>query len=247
MQTKRVALLVGFLALITVGCLGVGGIVKPAAAVYKTPEDAINAYLEGVAKNDTQKVLQACAINEMGEKFQFDLFTERLGGVIITSQLSPTDYPFYVETNKAQLTYQITSRLKILAYSLLSSENVAEGVTLLGMDAKKTAKFMKDVDPKKLSSLKVEEIRLPNKKLMDGAQYQDNADKSARIYGADEQTERVALFSFDGDDYFVGFTLLRYGDSWKISNPISNLANTSAMGAAQKITVKEFESTYDTP
>ena len=251
MQTKRIAILIVFLALITAGCSGAGTPVTASATptpaqasdvVFKTPEDAITSYLEGVAQSDIHKISQACAINEMSEKFKFDLYTEWLGGAFMPFQsLSPTDYPFYVETNKMQLSPQIFTRVKILAYSLLSSEK-EDGSTITGMDAKRINSFMKDVDPKRLSSLKVKEIGLPNKTLMNSAKYQANAAKMALIYGADESTERVALFSFEQNYYYLGFSLLRYGDNWKISNQISNLAGTSALGTPQKTTIEEFES-----
>jgi len=61
------------------------------------------------------------------------------------------------------------------------------------------------------------------------------------VYGADESTERVALFSFEGQDHYVGFMLLRYGDNWKISRQDSPLAGTNALGVPQKTTPAEFK------
>ena len=252
MQTKRIAFLNVFLVLITVSCLGTSAPMTTTATpapdqvsnvVFKAPEDAITSYLEGVVQSDIHKISRACAINEMSEKFKFDLYTgEWLGGAFMPFQsLSPTDYPFYVETNKMQLSPQIFTRVKILAYSLLSSEK-EDGSTITGMDAKRINSFMKDVDPKRLSSLKVKEIGLPNKTLMNSAIYQETAAKFARVYGADEKTERVALFSFEQNYYYLGFTLFRYGENWKISSPASALANINALGAPQKTTVEEFES-----
>jgi hypothetical protein len=122
----------------------------------------------------------------------------------------------------------------------LSSEEVDEGKTIM-MDAERTNSFMKDVDPKRLSSLEIKKIGLPNETLMNSAKYLENADKLARIYGADESTERVALFSFEQNNYYLGFTLLRYGDNWKISSQTSPMSNANALGAPEKTTVEEFE------
>jgi hypothetical protein len=251
MQKKRVAILIVFLALTTTACLATSAsqtqsiTSAPAQAsdvVFKTPEEAITSYLEGVTQNDIQKITQACAINEMSEKFRFDLYTERLGGLFLPAQsLSPTNYPFYVETNKMQLSAQIFNQVKIFTFSLLSNEQVSDGSPITGMDAQRTNSFMKDVDPKRLSSLVVKKIGLPNKPLMNNSKYLDNAAKIALVYGADESTERVVLFSFEQKTYFLGFTLLRYGENWKISSPTSALAGTSALGAPQKTTEGDFE------
>jgi PBP1b-binding outer membrane lipoprotein LpoB len=233
MQTKRILILMVCLALLTAGCSG-------SAPVFKTPEDAITHYFQGLAQSDFNKISQACAINEMSEKFKFDLYTERLGYLIPFQAQAPAEYPLYVEINKTQLSSQIFSRVRIFAYSLLSDEKVAEG-KVVQIDAERTAAFMKDVDPKRLSGLELKKIGLPNKSLMSNAKYLENADKMARAYGADESTERVALFSFGGNDYYVGFTLLRYGDNWKIRDQTSPLANTNALGAPEKTTAEGFE------
>ncbi len=38
----------------------------------------------------------------------------------------------------------------------------------------------------------------------------------------------------------IGFTLLRYGDDWKVSSQVSNLAGTSLLGAALPMTPDEY-------
>ncbi|CAG0936392.1 hypothetical protein TFLX_05265 [Thermoflexales bacterium] len=233
MQTKRIVIFAVCLALLTAGCSG-------AAPVFKTPEDAITHYFQGLTQGDFQKIAQACAIDEMSEKFKFDLYTERIGYLIPIQSQSPSEYPLYIEINKTQLSSQIFTRVRIFAQSLLSHEDVASGKTIK-IDAERTAAFIKDVDPKRLSGLELKKISLPNAELMNNVKYQENAAKQARIYGAAEFTERVALFSFEGNYYYLGFTLLRYGENWKISSPTSVIAQTSAMGNPTQTTVEEFE------
>jgi len=223
--------------LITVGCYGIS---TAQNVVFKTPEDAINYYFEGLAQADSNKILRACAINEMSEKFRFDLYTERLAVFMPLQSLSPTNYPLFIETNKTQLSAQILSRVKIFSYSLLSSEKVDEGDPIL-IDTERTNNFINAVDPKRLSLIKVQKIDRPHKTLMDNPKNLENEAKIASIYGADESTERVALFLFENNYYYLGFTLLRYGENWKISDQISQFAGTNPLGAPQKTTVDEFE------
>ncbi len=201
--------------------------------------------MQGVAQADTSKILQSCAINEMSEKFKFDLYTERLKALLPSQSLAPASNPFYVETNKTQLSAQVLGRIKILVYALLSNEKVDDGSVISNIDTERINSFMKDVDPKKLASLKVEKTSPPNKTQMNSASYQNNATQNALVYGADESTERVVLFSFAQNYYYVGFTLLRYGDSWKISSQTSALAGTNALGAPTKTTVDEFDSKFN--
>ena len=89
--------------------------------------------------------------------------------------------------------------------------------------------------------MKLIKIGIPDKALMDNPKNLENESKLAIIYGADESTERVALFLFEQNYYYLGFTLFRYGENWKISDQISQLAGTNILGAPQKTTVVEFD------
>jgi hypothetical protein len=259
MQKRSISILVVFLALITASCSGTNASTSPTATsavapvaapsasvlVFQTPEDAVTAYMQGVAQADPSKILQACAINEMSEKFKFDLYNERLKALMPSQSLAPANSPFYIETNKTQLSAQVLGRVKILVYALLSNEKVDDGSVIANIDTERINNFMKDVDPKKLAGLKVEKTSPPNKALMNSTSYQNNATQNALVYGADESTERVVLFSFVQNYYYVGFTLLRYGDNWKISSQTSALAGTNALGAPTKITVDDFDSKFN--
>ena len=249
MQIKGIPVLILFLTLFAGGCArkdaawtdSKAQTADPAADVtLKTPEEAVTHYLEGVARNDVRRILQASAVNEMSAKFKFDLFAERLGAIDPVRNLSPAEYPFYSEINKSQLSFQILSHVKNLSYGLLSGEEM-DG-TIFKADAERVNRFVKNVDPQRLSRLEVRKISPPNKTVMNDARYLENAARNARIYGADESTERVALFSFEQNYYYVGFTLLRYGTNWKIYSQDSPLANTSPLGTAEKTTEAEFES-----
>jgi hypothetical protein len=217
--------------------------VQAVDVTFKTPEETITYYFDGIMQNNLSKILQACAINEMGEKFNFAMHVERLGGVMAPAQfLSPTDYAFYSELNKVTVSSQILNQVKFFTYGLLSSEKVDDGSLILNMDSARVNKFIQDVNPRKLSNIEIKKIGLPNKTLMNDPKYIENAKKSASLYGADESTERVALFSFEQSYYYIGFTLLRYGENWKISSQGSPLANTNVLGTPLKITIEEFDS-----
>ena len=150
MDNKRVFMLIMCLALLMVGFSGtVASATNPNQAskvAFKTPEEAINSYLAGVAQGDLHKILEACAIDEMSENFKFDLYIERLRAFVPFQSQAPANDPFYVVLNKAQISSQISGQVKILAFSLLSSENVSEGATIM-MDVERANTFMKAVDP----------------------------------------------------------------------------------------------------
>ncbi|HEX8887533.1 MAG TPA: hypothetical protein VF779_00040 [Pyrinomonadaceae bacterium] len=247
MQKKLISILIVSLILFAVSCSKTDtkgtNSQSPSQATdvaFKTPEEAITSYLDGVARNDISKILQACAINEMGGNFKFDLYTARVGGMNL-QYLSPSEYQFYAEMNKTLLSSQILNQVKNLSYGLLSGEKV-DGSPIFPADADRANRFVKDVDPGKLSKLEIKKISLSNKTVMNDAKYMENAAKYARIFGADESTERLVLFSLEDNYYYIGFTLLRFGGNWKISSQNSPLGNTDPLGTPKKTTAEDFES-----
>lgn len=219
--------------------LRVTAIDQPNAGSFKTPEEAITAYMAGLAQNDTDQLLRACAIAEMSTHFNFTGYTDRLQAMILVTALSPAEYPFYVSINQQYLSAQLLNQAKNFTFALLSREAV-DGRPITDVTPERVAQFIKAVDPARLAQIHIEQIGAPNPALMDSARYREIGAKMAAVYGASESTERVALFTFDGEYYRVGFTLLRYGDTWKISSQTSPLGNTNALGTPEQTTVAEF-------
>lgn len=228
---------------VLLGCSGTSVPGKVKGVTFKTPEEAITWYFEGITQADARKVLQACAIDEKAAGFRFDLYIEHVG-YFLPSTLSPANDPLYVEVNKMQLAADSLNRAKGLLYGLLSDEEVAKEFgehRSIKMNPEMATAFMNDVDPRRLAQLQVHRIDLPRRKLMQRDSYQKRAARLASIYGADERTERVVLFSFEQNYYYVGFTLLRYGENWKIEYQVSQMAGTSESGVPQKTTVEDYE------
>ena len=208
-------------------------------AVRATPEDAVRQYMAGVAANDINRVLDACAIDEVAAHFQFDLQAVRLQAIVPTTFLLPSGYQFYAGLNKYGQAYQIFVELRGLSYSLLSSEPVDKIVT--PVTAEQAQQLVKDLDPSHLAGLTVTSVKFPIAKFATDAHTLANFAAEAKVYGADELTERLALFQLNGQYYDVGFTLVRYGSDWKVLNQISTLANMPATGAAQQTNPGNFE------
>jgi hypothetical protein len=214
--------------------------VQGSAAVFPTPEDAIRQYMTGVAEAEVSTILQTCAIDEMSAGFRFDLMAERLQAFVLQSSVAPAEYPFYADINRTLHSDAVLHQVLMLSYSLLSSEQI-DGRTIAPVDKARADTFVTQVDPSRLAGLTVEDIRFPNAKLEHESRYLASAAANASIYGADEQTQRLVLFSFDGKTYDIGFTLLRYGSGWKVSYQDSVLAGTNSLGTAQPTTVEEFD------
>ena len=213
---------------------------QPGSIAFVTPEDAVRAYLAGVAGASTAGLLGASAIAELAAGYRFDLNAERLGVFSFPTDLAPAEYPFFADVDQARQAARILGQVQLLAYSLLSSEPIDES-PVVPVDKARVEAFARSVDPARLSGLSVVDVRFPDATFAHNAKYLANAAARAAVYGADELTERLALVSFEGNLYEIGFTLVRYGDDWKVLTQSSALANTSGLGTAKPTTLEEFD------
>jgi hypothetical protein len=206
---------------------------------FATPEEAITFFMQGVTQGDVSQIMQACAVDEMTEKFSFDLYTNRIGYLTISSP-APSDYPFYAEMNRALFTSQILNQVKNLAYGLLATEKATTEGRTVPMDPAGTIQFREEVNPERLAQLQVVAMGLPAPEMANTERNLNNWHSLAQVYGADEFTERVVLLLFEGDYYYIGFMLLRYGENWKISSAASSLGNTNFNGTPLATTEEGF-------
>ena len=208
---------------------------------YSTPEAAITAYIDGIKQQNVSATFAASAINEPAQQFDFQAYADRLQAMPLLTSPAPAEYPFYVELNRVRRQNEVLGQVRNLAYSLLSAETI-DGSIIANPGPERVQAFVTDVDPSRLSGIELVKIGAPSPDLLSSTRFQENAAKQAAIYGADELTERVALLSFEDKDYLLGFTLLRYGDGWRVMYQTSNLAGTSALGTAEPTTPDEFGS-----
>ncbi len=214
---------------------------------FATPEDAVQAYLAGIASNDFDAVLAACATQEMAQGYRFDLAAPYYSIIDFNNMWAPATNSFYQQINASLAQGQIARAVMYLSYSLLLADNpdfsdaVENGTIVTKVDEAKAQEFMSAVDPQKLSGLSIVEIRFPKASLENDPRLLKSDDAIAKIYSADERTERVALVALNGKDYVVGFTLLRYGSEWFVEYPTSALYGLGSTGIAMPTTQTEFE------
>ena len=210
------------------------------AAGSATPEEAVHEYLAGVAAADAGRILDASAISEISEGYRIAESVDRLQAFMPHLMLAPAEYPFYVEANRAQRADEIMSQVLMLAYGLLSGETI-DGSPIVPVDKAWAEAFVARVDPARLAGIEVMDARFPHPDLGTSERYLQTAATLASTNGADELTERLVLFSFEGQTYSLGFTLLRYGDDWLVSSQSSPIGGTSTLGTATPMSVEEYE------
>ena len=204
-----------------------------------TPEAAVEAYVAALAAGDAERILAASAVDRMADGFDFQAYTERIQALTLMS-MAPAEYPLFRSLNRYQQAAQLLGQVRNLVYGLLSGETI-DGSAIAPMDALRITAFMVAVDPARLTGLSTLDVRMPEPEAMTSDRYLELAAALAKAYGADEMTERLALVELDGQTYALGFTLLRYGHDWLVSNQSSPIGGTSLLGTAEPMSRADFE------
>ena len=208
-----------------------------------TPEDAVREYLAGVADANVERILGATAVDEVSAGLRFDLFTERIGAFSPSAGYAPSEYPFFADMTRAMQTSQILNQVRMLAYSLLSDTPIGPEV-IRGSDLDPDPlrwgqEFVRQVDPSRLAGITLIDIVQPDLERAESKLSRSLYARMQATLGADDTTERLAIISFEGETYAVGFTLLRYMDEWLVNFQSSAFGGTDPIGIAMPYTVEE--------
>lgn len=209
---------------------------------FSKPEDVISHFVGALSENDLQKALQACAVEEYGDGYDFAGMLDRMKALMPIQQMAPSEYGLFAQMNKITAMATLVNQMKMMVYSFFVPE-VKEGKPMyVGGSADDAKKFAEAVDPGKLKNLKIVRIDPPRQDILNSEKNVENFTKMAVLYGAQEMTERIVLYELDGKMYLGGFGLLRYADGWKIQRLNSNLAGLSAMGTVEETTMDAYAS-----
>jgi hypothetical protein len=212
------------------------GTVAPAADLA-SPDEAIAAYLAGVATADLGAIRATLAAPDVAEHLDFVAMAGRVGAWG-PSMMGPSAGALFTGLNRLHQTAQVLGQTRILVYSLLT--DIELDGTMVQVDEAWAGAFVAALDQSRLAGLTLVAVGFPGAALATDQRVLDNFAALAAVWGADELTERVVLVVFEGATYAIGFTVVRYGRQWRISSQSSALAGTSALGAALPTTAEHF-------
>ena len=189
-----------------------GETARPALA-FATPEDAIRAYMAGIAAGDLNAALAASAIEEPAKALDFEAYLDRVAIYTPDMNIAPGQYPFFSAVNAAENAAAICRSAEMMVYGLIGSESVSTAVTI-APPPDRVGAFVASVDPAKVADLRLRSIGTP----IDGTRMDRS---SGTLVGASDVAERLALFATHGRAFYVRFNLLRYPSGWKVWQQIA--------------------------
>jgi len=149
---------------------------------------------------------------------------------------APQEYDLYKEMTKISLEAQFVLELRNLSYSLLLDEPYREMITSYGMPLRieegDIDAFKEQVDPARLSDLKIEKIVSADKIMELTESSHKYTGNRLKIYSADDYEEFVVVLSLNDKEYVAGASLLQFGDDWRILTLSSLIADIPMAGGA---------------
>jgi hypothetical protein len=217
-----------------------GSVFKLSEKNFDTPEAAIHHFTERLAANDIMGAFEACAINE-GDKFNFAAYSRWINAMLLIQSEAPAQSTVLAQVNCIKKMSAIAQQIKIMMYSMLTDEKI-DGKTIFQPGDERIEQFVKNADSRRLAGLKVVKIVLPiSTEILNSERARTNAQREAKIFGADDMTERVVLYQLGSDYYAGGMHLLKYGKYWRITSLNSMYADMSALGNVVRITPEKFD------
>lgn len=209
------------------------GVLAAPATSFPTPEAAVQHFVKRLAADDLDDAMQAFSIDEVLARLDGNLDTR------MNDQSTPSKYRTLARVARICVMAEIASATRRFVYGFLLDE--MEDKLTVASDAN-IDRFIQMVDPARLKAVRIVRIDQPAPTVMNSAAAVNSAKAHAAKVGAEERTERIALFQLDGTYYQGGFTLFRYGNTWRIGQLESIYGGIGMHGhPVRKTTLLDYE------
>ena len=200
---------------------------------FPTPEAAVQHFVKRLAADDLDGAMQAFHIEEVLARVDVTLKAR------MKDPSTPSKYRTFARVARINVMAQFASETRRFVYGLLLDE--MEDQLTETSDAN-IDRFIRAVDPARLTAVRIVRIDQPLPSITTSAAAIGRAKERAAKVGAEEWTERIALFQLDGKYYRGGFTLLRYGNTWRIGQLQSIYGDVGLHDSpVRKTTPQEYE------
>lgn len=206
---------------------------------YKTPEKAVEAYLEGFKKMDLQQMVGTFAIDNYVDNYDFEGRLDRIRAYTYNLEIKLPNattlaQDLNVESRRSNISTSILRQYVNLAnpgFNMAELQDLREE----GQPAKFADQFAQKLEDVKTDTIVLKGF-IPPEDLsefyaMD--KNQENMAKLAEIYGADEIQSRGAVFEIGGEMYLMCVDTANYGGQWyiqELGGNIGAMLGLDAMG-----------------
>ena len=196
---------------------------------YATPEDAVTAYIDGLAKNNIDEMVSSFAVETYIENFNLAAYVERLGAYITSLGFIPSISEYADNLNLEKRKANIIDAIRYQYMTIIEAACVTGDTNGSPMQFDSSAmtgsEFLENIfpisDEEILSNVKFDG-RFINPELLEenyGSQRNSNYLKDqANIAGAEEIESLAAYLEIGDVPYLLCADTVRYGDIWYVLN-----------------------------
>jgi hypothetical protein len=183
---------------------------QASAGEFKTPEDALKCFVDGIQKNDFLASTKAFAIYEVPEHMDYKAYADWLQVTYMTSGPLPEQYK---GLNTAMMLDRAENCYKSAVLCLCG---IDPSQMIVQKSADDTANFISAVSPDKLTGTALAAQNMADTLSADlKNKHLENIAKEAKVYGADECRAYVVELAANGLKADCDtFLMLKYGDNW---------------------------------
>ena len=212
-------------ALYALGMVSVGGGKKTEGKGYESPEAAMEAYADALAKHDVPGMLSTFAVETLAEKYDFAMLLKQREVYASAMQAYCPDNPYGRDLSVEAVRGNISSSLFQQYKNLVGYENNIElnGV-MQAFNSSREAKSFADCfnDSELFQSVELVRIVEPDEvfrafgadNLLERETNQKNIQMNTEIYGAEAMNEGCLELMIDGEKYWVFLRQVQYDGKW---------------------------------
>ena len=197
-----------------------------ASVSFDTPEELLVAFIDCLKNADFENLLTLFSHKEKARHLHFDRYLS----IMRTIQISGTVFPDYEAYDALNALNQLsTYQINTMIYSLFSeiesngttfavkyNNDTVTGMMVFTGEEMTAQEYIDRMNPEHLSSLTLESIgRMP---IDPESRQRKNNMRNSLIYDYSDIREYILRVSFDGETYYLGATLCRFPEGWKIDS-----------------------------
>ena len=202
---------------------------------YATAEAAMEAYVAAMKTGDVNAMIKVFAVETYVENFDFECYVDRTWSWNLNMPVPGSDSTADPINLAKRLDY-VTTTIQKQLFALMGWTDVLAEPVLISKDEAYTsaAELYAAYDTAQIAK-KAKNIRLirieSDVQLFENASnefHQAQLAKQAATYGAEEVAGYIATLECEGETYYLGLTLVRYGNRWYVSGGGGDLLDIPA-------------------
>lgn len=195
---------------------------------YNTPQEAAEAYIQGLIDNDVNEVIASCAIESYIERFDLSTMIERMGVIYMTMAdgIVPSTGEFTDALNLEMRRSAITRNLRYQYLVFSHADSLVRGDQIKYEKDGDIVKFMKEVFPDDgtiPTQISFTGNYIDPDDLTDGRYSNErgveNHKKQNACYNVDGYECLAPVIEVAGEEYILCLELGQYGDRWYVLFP----------------------------